>query len=247
MTKKFRSFLITASLAATVVVQAVSTTDNQSSFSSEIASLGLSTNISEAFTTYSAGSLSKETDYSFNGFTASAVDTSGDMNFYIANDLNIDSPFYAPFSSSQHLGWGEINPFGPNGTGRRGPTITLDFAPGTKAVSFDFLDTDKIDRYQIYVNGANVSFGSAGDAFPPASWSRGVSFFGVTNNGADINQVQFVHGRLFDGYVSPFGIDNVQIANAAVPEPTTIVFLIGCIALAIGIHQRRRNIGVEEA
>lgn len=229
--------LAISGLVSSLPIQAAITTySNNGSFSTASLALGAAATTLENFGSESPGLLPMDTPVSFNGFTASASNVGADdMGFYVASN-NYAGAQYAPFTSSQYLGWGEESEFGGH-NGGLAPDITLTFGPNVRAFGFDYLDSDSTDETRIFVNGIEIGLGGNGDAFTPTTnlSFRGVTYYGIVSD-TDILTVEF-KGTGPGGFVDAQGIDNIQIVTI-VPEPSSTA-LLGLGAAGLLLRRRR--------
>jgi len=211
----------------------------QASFNAATAALSFA---SEDFTSATPGNLSFGTAHAYNGFTATATQSTrgtNNMGFAVYPSGHSGSQ-HAPFTSSQYLGWSEDTPY-LNGNGRYGPTVTLDFTSSVNAISFDFLDSDRTDEYHLLVDGIDI-----GNLFPSfASNLDADFFFGITDSLGGISSIAFSTNRTSSGgFVEEFGIDNINFSSVAsapnaVPEPTAIA-LLGLSLVGFGFSRKEK-------
>jgi hypothetical protein len=109
-----------------------------------------------------------------------------------------------------------------------GSSLIFTFDEGITAFGADFKSfNDTYLRTQIFVDGTLLN--------PPVSPNNyRLTFFGFETDTL-FSTVEF-RGNISDGY----GIDNVQYASAAVPEPSTF-FLFGTGLLGLGLNRKRKN------
>jgi hypothetical protein len=186
----------------------------------------------EDFESSTAGLLSKGTQHSFTGFTAQADDnTTGSNNEgFEIYPSGFSGSQHAPFTTSQYLGWSENTP-NFAGTGDFGVTVSLDFATPLQAISFDFLDSDGTDEYNLLVNGVDVSsFLSTSSTFDDSF------FFGLVDTAGITSVVFSADSTNPGGFTEEFGIDNVStsaLPSTSVPEPSTLaIFGLALLGLA---------------
>ena len=227
--KKLSILASAAALSVSAVSHAalISTTD-QAAFNAGV--VGLSSVI-ETFDSATPGIIN-QAGQAFPNFTVSWVNGTGsNMAVYITDNTFAGAQF-APFTSSQHLGWAEDSELF-NGSGTNGPTVTITFDSAISGVSFDWYDTDSTDEYLLSVDGNNVSF-------PSATSFDGSTFFGVFDDSSVFTTLTFTSTSP-GGFVEEMGLDNLTIygqQRAAVPVPATFG-LLG-LGLASLVLVRRR-------
>lgn len=160
----------------------------------------------------------------FTGFTLSSISNGDEVG--IANGaIGGGSTPPVPFNGQNFFGWG-------NGDGNDGPTTTLTFTQPVFAFGFDWFNTDTTDRYQITLNPSGQNFVS-----PPFDFNS-QGFFGIVSD-TPIDSVT-ISTLEFGGFVDTEGFDNVRVALAAVPEPTTWA-MIGMVTLGTGAMTWRKR------
>ena len=184
----------------------------------------------EDFESYSAGLLTKGSQHSFNGFSAQADDnnTGSNNEGFEIYPSGFAGAEHSPFTTSQYLGWSEDTP-NFNGSGTYGVTVSLSFASPLQAIAFDFLDSDRTDEYNLFVNGVNVtSFLSSSSSYD------GSFFFGLVDTVGITSVVFSADSTSPGGFTEEFGIDNVRTSTlTSVPEPSTLaIFGLALFGLA---------------
>ncbi len=185
----------------------------------------------ETFASASVGNLAGPDFGTYTGFSLSGTTNGNNVGVHtgVVGFGGTNYPIPASFAGQNFFSWGEQNAL-------IGPTITMTFSTPTYAFAFDWFNTDPSDQSSVTVLPDGSVYGA-----PPFTLATGPAssgFFGIVSDNL-ITSATFQSAQA-GGYVSDAGFDNVRVAVAPVPEPTTALFGAALLG-AIGASRRRRG------
>jgi PEP-CTERM motif len=170
---------------------------------------------------------------SYAGFSLTGNGNGNNIGVHSGAVTSDNTPIPASFTGQQFFGFG-------NAAGGVISPIVFTFASPITAFGFDWFNTDVTDQYTLSINGINYS----GPPFTVTTSSTATSgFFGV------VSDTPFSTASIFNqfngGFISDEGFDNVRTSAAAtaatVPEPSTLVLVLGGLVGTLRVARRYRS------